>query len=249
MSSLTKQEFRFLEESCRFITGETEVEDTISLHDLIHNGSIDYLEKVKNVLGTDELDVAASLLMKRLGFLTVNYLLSMSAFNKTIKVDSAEIWIDSFVENNSWLPKLRYTNVEAVVAPADDREAWRLSHFDELFGGIITPLINRMAKETKVSRQTLWENIMLYVYWMYESILPNLDIEAPNQEEDFASLRKANPAIFGMRRNPAATFYKPKTYVEQHQAEIRVRTTCCYYYKTTSEGTRCSTCPLDCKIN
>jgi hypothetical protein len=98
MGTLTKQEFRFLEESCRFVAGETEVEDTISLHSLIHDGTETYLLKVQDALGTDEMDVAASLLMKRLGFLAVNCLLSMSAFNKTLKVDPSTIWIDCYVE-------------------------------------------------------------------------------------------------------------------------------------------------------
>ncbi|KMJ58882.1 hypothetical protein AB685_07335 [Bacillus sp. LL01] len=249
MSTLTKQEFRFLEESCRFVAGEAQVEDTVSLHSLIHDGTEAYLMKVQHALGTDEMDVAASLLMKRLGFLAVNCLLSMTAFNKTLKVDPSTIWIDSYVENDIWLPKLRYTEVQAVeVTSFENREAWRQRHFEELFGGIFAPLINRMAKEAKVSRQTLWENVMLYIYWMYESILPNLEMDTPDQEEDFASLLKADPVVFGLKRNPSAAFYKPKTFVEQHQAEIRVRTTCCYYYKTNSEGSRCSTCPLNCKV-
>ncbi|MCM3618911.1 (2Fe-2S)-binding protein [Sutcliffiella horikoshii] len=249
MSTLTQQEFRFLEESCRFVAGEAEVEDTISLHSLIHDGTEEYLLKVQDALGTDEMDVAASLLMKRLGFLAVNCLLSMSAFNKTLKVDPSTIWIDSCIENDIWLPKLRYTKVQALEAGTFEiREAWRQHHFEELFGGIFSPLINRMAKEAKVSRQTLWENVVLYVYWMYESILPNLEMDMPYQEEDFSSLLEADPAYFGMRRNPAATFYKPKTFVEKHQAEMRVRTTCCYYYKTNSEGSRCSTCPLNCNM-
>lgn len=249
MGTLTKQEFRFLEESCRFVAGEAEVEDTISLHSLIHDGTEAYLLKVQEALGTDEMDVAASLLMKRLGFLAVNCLLSMSAFNKTLKVDPSTIWIDSYVENDVWLPKLRYTKVQAVEVTAyNTREEWRVQHFKELFHDLFAPLIQRMSKVAKVSRQTLWENIVLYIYWMYESILPNIELDTPYQEEDFKSLLEANPALFGMKRNPAATFYNPKTFVEQHQAEMRMRTTCCYYYKTNSEGARCSTCPLNCNV-
>ncbi|MCG1021703.1 IucA/IucC family C-terminal-domain containing protein [Sutcliffiella horikoshii] len=249
MGTLTKQEFRFLEESCRFVAGEAEVEDTISLHSLIHDGTEAYLLKVQEALGTDEMDVAASLLMKRLGFLAVNCLLSMSAFNKTLKVDPSTIWIDSYVENDVWLPKLRYTKVQAVEVTAyNTREEWRVQHFKELFHDLFAPLIQRLSKVAKVSRQTLWENIVLYIYWMYESILPNIELDTPYQEEDFKSLLEADPALFGMKRNPAATFYKPKTFVEQHQAEMRMRTTCCYYYKTNSEGARCSTCPLNCNV-
>ncbi|QFT90504.1 Ferric iron reductase FhuF-like transporter [Bacillus sp. THAF10] len=249
ISTLTKQEFRFLEESCRFVAGDAKVEETISLSTLIHEGTVVYLNKVKLSLGTNDLDVAASLLMKRLGFLAVNCLVTMTVFNKTMKLNAKDIWIDSYVENDIWLPKLRYTNLLVEEAPSHNREGWRQRHFEALFGGIFTPLINRMAQEAKVSRQTLWENVMLYVYWMYESVLPNLELDAPYQEEDFTSLCQANPSIFGMRRNPAATFYKPKTFVEKHQTHIRVRTTCCYYYKTTEEGTKCSTCPLNCEKN
>jgi ferric iron reductase protein FhuF len=248
MSTLTQQEFRFLEESCRFTAGEAEVDETVSISMLINNGTKEYLEKVQEDLGTDEMDVAASLLMKRLGFLAVNCLFSMTAFNKALKMDPSAIWIDSYVENGIWLPKLRYKEVHVTEAPECNREEWRQHHYKELFGGIITPLIDRMAKEAKVSRQTLWENVMVYVYWLYETVLQKLEINEAELEEDFASLRAADPSFFGMNRNPAAAFYKPKTFVERHQAEIRVRSTCCYYYKTNEAGTRCSTCPLDCKV-
>jgi ferric iron reductase protein FhuF len=107
--------------------------------------------------------------------------------------------------------------------------------------------MEQVAKEAKISRQTLWENVMLYVYWLYETVLPKLG-ETEFADEDFQALLDAPASFFGMNRNPAATFYSEKVYVEKHQATMRVRKTCCFYYQTNSSGARCSTCPLECRV-
>ncbi|MBM7618182.1 ferric iron reductase protein FhuF [Bacillus tianshenii] len=246
--SLNHAEQRFLEENGRLVVGSASSQNSVKLASLLEEGAVcSYLATIREDLGTDKNDVAASLLMKRLGFLAVNCLMSMSAYNKTFKIDSGNIWIDSSMDNGTWLPKIRFSVLEVEAAPAIDRNDWRTRHFYSLFKGLYMPLIERIAKDAKVSRQTLWENVMLYVYWLYETILPKIG-ETKYAEEDFLALLEAPASFFGMNRNPAASFYSDKIYVEKQQAEIRVRSTCCFYYQANASGSRCSTCPLECKV-
>ncbi|WP_078379068.1 IucA/IucC family C-terminal-domain containing protein [Sutcliffiella halmapala] len=245
-SVLTKDELSFLQENGRFAVGADFKGETVQLSALIENGTLDYLKSIQAALHAEKNDVTGSLLMKRLAFLAVNCLFSMTAFNKAIDVKPENIWIDSTVNNDIWLPKIRFKELKVVEAPSENREAWRKEIFVQLFQEVYAPLIEQLKKDAKVSRQTLWENVMLYIYWLYETVLPKLE-QSTYLEEDFQSLLKASPHMFEMKRNPASQFYKEKTFVQKHQAEIRVRTTCCFYYRANDAGAHCSTCPLDCK--
>lgn len=245
---LRHTEQRFLEENGRLVVGRSSSPNSVKLASLLEEGAVcAYLDTIREDLGTDKNDVAASMMLKRLGFLAVNCLLSMSAFNKTLKIDPENIWLDSFYDKGTWLPKIRFYEIEMEEAPSEGRSDWRTRHFNSLFQGLFVPLIEQVAKEAKVSRQTLWENVMLYVYWLYETILPKLDV-TEHATEDFQALLDAPSSLFGMNRNPAVTFYSEKVFVEKHQANIRVRKTCCFYYQTNTSGARCSTCPLECKV-
>ncbi|MGM0836172.1 MAG: IucA/IucC family C-terminal-domain containing protein [Bacillota bacterium] len=247
-TSLTQAEQRFLEENGRLVLGQSSSRNSVKLALLLEEGAVcSYLDTIREDLGTDKNDVAASLLMKRLGFLAVNCFMSMSAYDKTFKIDPENIWLDSFYDKGAWLPKIRFSYLEVETAPSLDRSSWRTRHFSSLFQGLFDPLIERVAKEAKISRQTLWENVMLYVYWLYETVLPKLDV-TEHAIEDFQALLDAPASLFGMNRNPATTFYSEKVFVEKHQAKIRVRKTCCFYYQTNTSAARCSTCPLECKV-
>lgn len=247
-NTLTKKELVFLEENGRLLVGEPIDTNTIQLSYLIENEASTYFTSIQEALGYQKNDVTASMFMKRLGFLAVNCFFSMTAFNKALIVHPENIWIDSCFEKDVWLPKIRFCKLEVEEAPLENREAWREKHFKRLFFDLYVPLIKRVSKDAKISRQTLWENVMLYIYWLYETVLPKLNV-ATNLKEDFQSLLEAPSFLFGMNRNPASYFYNEKVFIEKHQAEMRVRTTCCYYYQTNKEGARCSTCPLDCKVN
>jgi ferric iron reductase protein FhuF len=247
-TSLTHTEQRFLEENGRLVVGDSSARESVKLSSLLEEGAVcAYLDKRQEDLGTDKNDVAASLLLKRLGFLAVNCLLSMSTYDKTFKINPERIWLDSSYDKGIWLPKIRFNELEVDAAPLIGRSEWRTRHFTSLFQGLYVPLIERVAKEAKISRQTLWENVMLYVYWLYETVLPKLEV-TEHATEDFKALLEAPASLFEMNRNPAATFYSEKVYVEKHQAKIRVRKTCCFYYQTNTSGARCSTCPLECKV-
>ncbi|WP_223701407.1 IucA/IucC family C-terminal-domain containing protein [Sutcliffiella deserti] len=246
--NLTITEQDFLKDNCRLTVGEQVNKPTISLSSLIEHGTKDYLSSIQGALGANQLDVAASLLMKRLGFIAVNCFYSMTAFDKALKVAPENIWIDSSFEKKVWLPKIRFYQLKAVEPMFGERDKWREATFKQLFQTVYAPLIEQLAKDAKVSRQTLWENVMLYIYWLYETVLPKMNVTT-NLQEDFQSLLQAPPSIFNMNRNPAAFFYKEKTFVKKHQTDLRVRTTCCFYYKANKEGSHCSTCPLECKGN
>ncbi|CEG28843.1 IucA/IucC family C-terminal-domain containing protein [Bacillus sp. B-jedd] len=106
-----------------------------------------------------------------------------------------------------------------------------------LFAGHINPLVNRLAKVSGVSKLILWENIGVYIMWLYETVLEN------DRELDFI-FNEAGGELFGSyHRNPMKKFYTGKTYVDDLDEMVRIRQTCCFSYLTGEKAARCKTCP------
>jgi ferric iron reductase protein FhuF len=209
-----------------------------------------YLEAVQQKIAAPKAMTAASMLMKRYSFLVVMTLYAMSIWDKRLHIQLENVWLETDDESENWLPTFRFDKLEC--NPVDsDRLIWRSETIQILFANHIDPLIEMLSKTTKLAKLTLWENVAIYVFWLYETLL---------EDEKFAEMREklledfhfvvqgAKGELFGRyHKNPLSRFWKEKTYSSIHQKEIRVRTTCCLYYQTTKDGSRCQTCPLQCK--
>ncbi|MDX5474851.1 MAG: (2Fe-2S)-binding protein [Bacillaceae bacterium] len=235
MNTAMKENLFILEEKFRFTkegTGPT-------LSSLL-NGEMDsYLQTIQPYVNAPNKKVAASLLVKRLSFLAVNVLYVMSVTNKKIEINPDHIQIVSHFDGDTWLPKFRFESLR--ITSIEDREWERKKVLEQLFKEIFTPIINMLSKEAKVPRTTLWENVMIYIYWLYESVIPET-------HGDFQALLEADGSLFDMNHNVAATSYSTKKYVKPIDATVRVRKTCCFYYETNEKASHCKTCPLRCNV-
>lgn len=235
MNTAMKENLSILEEKFRFTkegTGPT-------LSSLL-NGEMDsYLQTIQPYVNAPNKKVAASLLVKRLSFLAVNVLYVMSVTNKKIEINPDHIQIVSHFDGDTWLPKFRFEPLR--ITSIEDREWERKKVLEQLFKEIFTPIINMLSKKAKVPRTTLWENVMIYIYWLYESVL-----QEPH--DDFRALLEADGELFDMNHNVATTFYSAKRYVKPIDATVRVRKTCCFYYETNEKKAHCKTCPLRCNV-
>ena len=86
---------------------------------------------------------------------------------------------------------------------------------------------------TKQSKLILWDNIAIYLFWLYETVLPKnrrtqkYRIE-PKEDFDYL-ISEAPETLFGNEHtNPIKRYYHKKVYIEDLQEEVRVRTTCCF---------------------
>ncbi|MDA6131078.1 ferric iron reductase, partial [Escherichia coli] len=93
----------------------------------------------------------------------------------------------------------------------EEREKWREDALRTLFNGHIFPVLNGIANEANVSKLILWENIAIYLFWLYEKILP-LETHSERAAEDFEfNLEKASGNLFGCEKtNPLKKFDSTK---------------------------------------
>ena len=235
MITSMKEELAILEEKFRFTkegTGPT-------ICSLLNGEMESYLQTIQPYVNAPNKKVTASLLVKRVSFLAVNVLYILSVTNKKIELNPDHIQLVSHFDGDTWLPKFRFEPLR--MSSIENRDGERKEVFEQLFKGVLTPFINKLSKIAKVPRTTLWENVMIYIYWLYESIIPET-------HSDFQALLEADGNLFDMNHNVAAASYSAKRYVKPIEATVRVRKTCCFYYETNEKASHCKTCPLRCNV-
>jgi ferric iron reductase protein FhuF len=209
-----------------------------------------YLRMVQQKMDIPNLPTTASMLMKRYSFLVVMTLYAMSVWDKRLHIQPENVWLETDDESEKWLPTFRLDKLECSQLDSD-RQQWRCETIRILFANHIHPLIELLFQTTKLSKLILWENVAIYVFWLYETLLADEQYTHMTEKllEDFHFvIQEARGELFGgYQNNPLSRFWKDKTYSIPHQKNIRIRTTCCLYYQTTKDGSRCLSCPLLCK--
>jgi len=202
-------------------------------------------EDLQKKLNSDKHQVLGSMLVKRYAFLAALVLYSLSVFNKGLNssIDNLSLYTEE--DDPIWLPSFHFTNLE-VTTPASNRNEWRDKVLEALFKQNIAHMVATISRVTRISKVILWENVAIYIFWMYESTLedPNITEEIKARiEEDFSYVvSEAAPALFGVKvKNPIAPFFHKK------QNNVRKRSTCCLFYLTSKNDDRCNTCPIECK--
>ncbi|WP_243387784.1 siderophore-iron reductase FhuF [Bacillus kexueae] len=247
MSTLTIEQWQLLQSfGLTFETVESEL--SIESIDLLDEQRLNaYLERIKSPLSANKISVCGSLLIKRYGVLAAIGLYSMSMWNKVLNVELTNVSIQSHHQNGVWSPKLHLKTL-TVEELEGNREEKRTEWIIRLFKKHIDPLISAVSKIAKVSPRILWENVAVYILWMYESIpIEQLSCNLKKRvTDDFLFVvEQARGDMFGQYdHNPLTPFAQPKRFNEQVGKEIRMRKTCCLYYKTNDEQIRCQTCPV-----
>jgi ferric iron reductase protein FhuF len=202
-----------------------------------------FMPHLAEAIGAPSEKTAASIFMKRYAFIAVLALFSMSVANKKINVSIENIEMEDAKQGKDWLPGLKLKNLAIEDWNGEDRDTWRKTVYQDLFAKNLFPLIDQLEKYYNLSRLILWENIAVYLFWLYETELK--DNNHPNIKDDFRFLIfEAEGKLFGpYNNNPLKKYYNDKQYVEEFQEEIRTRKTCCFTYQLKSRPSRCKTCP------
>lgn len=204
------------------------------------------LETLGPVLRSPTTAITASLLSKRLSFLaTAACLYAMSACDKGLLLSPDNCLIEYGHDDGRWTSSMPLHDMTPFGYAPGERHAWRNGIVRTLFAGLLAPLWQTLARSGGVSSRILWENTAVRVYSLYERRLAALD-EPAAQARCAADcdwlLNDAEPALFGLDFNPLRHFRRPPTRIEGR--DIRLRRTCCFYYKTCEPVTYCGTCPL-----
>ncbi|MEK4230820.1 IucA/IucC family C-terminal-domain containing protein [Solibacillus sp. FSL H8-0538] len=200
----------------------------------------EYIVALQRNIGATNIKVAASIFIKRYAFLSVIYLYTMTN-NKRLNISFDNVSLETKDSNEIWLPFFYFHHLE-VQALEGNRQEWRASCIELLFKEHISPILDILSNVTKVSKLVLWENIAVYIFWLYETVILEEEISrniVKRAQEDFQYIISSpSSKLFGdYSENPLARYYKGEV-----RTICRNRITCCYSHLTKSQK-YCKTCP------
>ncbi|MCM3099308.1 IucA/IucC family C-terminal-domain containing protein [Priestia megaterium] len=207
---------------------------------------------IQQTMEVANLRAAASMLAKRYSFVAVAALYSFIVFQKKINASTKNVSLHTEDAETMWLPKVFISEIETIEVTEDNRKILLDELLDELFAHQIEPIWSALRKVTKISKLTLWENVAVYIHWLYDLLLANEEIDNVEVQKVLRYvLEEAEGHQFGSyHHNPFARYSSLPQYVEKvekQKQEVRVRQTCCLSYQTGAKETYCRTCPVICK--
>ncbi|OLO36207.1 iron reductase [Priestia megaterium] len=207
---------------------------------------------IQQTMEVANLRAAASMLAKRYSFVAVAALYSFIVFQKKINASTKNVSLHTEDAETMWLPKVFISEIETIEVTEDNRKILLDELLDELFAHQIEPIWSALRKVTKISKLTLWENVAVYIHWLYDLLLANEEIDNVEVQKVLRYvLEEAEGHQFGSyHHNPLARYSSLPQYVEkveEQKQEVRVRQTCCLSYQTGAKETYCRTCPVICK--
>lgn len=206
------------------------------------------LKKIMPELGAANLKITASLVIKRIAFLTLApTLFAMSRYHLDLNMSIENCVFEYPLKNKIWQSQMPLMSFElSLYKPEQDRNAWREEILKNAFANHLSLLVEQFHRVTRVSKRILWENVAIRVFSIYERRILNAipDNLLPQAQQDFLWLIDAkNHALFATDHNPIAEFYSAKIPSPTATENIRVRSTCCFYFKATEPSEHCSICP------
>ncbi|WP_180953718.1 (2Fe-2S)-binding protein [Bacillus sp. T33-2] len=205
-----------------------------------------FLSNIKSELQAPDLKVAASVFSKRFAFVAVIQLYAMTVWNKRLIFTLDTLELTHRKDQGQWLPEYSVGSLEAEPVADMDREKWRDAALEHLFKETILPVLDSLSKTAKISKLILWENIAVYMFWLYRTILADKDDSQIADDFDYI-VNSAPGKLFGnYNSNPLKKFNSKEVYVEAHKEFVRIRKTCCFSYQLGEKQTYCKTCPRSC---
>ncbi|GIN20740.1 IucA/IucC family C-terminal-domain containing protein [Siminovitchia fordii] len=229
---LSHQEIQKLKEYRLAVADASESVDYASLLDEKRLPA--FLAWLTGRIGAPNACVTSSILTKRMGFYAVIHLYAMTALEKKLNVNLQGLKLVDQSGDGLWIPDFFLGDVEAL-EPREDHNEWRAAVIEGLFAHCITPLIQLLKEQTRLSEKVMWENVAIYIHWIYEKLI---DGEFRNRAiaDYYYLLYEAPGKLFGpYEENPLTSFAK----------SAGGRKTCCLSYMLRKQEKRtCSPCPL-----
>ncbi|MED1467274.1 siderophore-iron reductase FhuF [Bacillus salipaludis] len=202
-----------------------------------------FMGNLSNIIKAPSEKVAVSIFIKRYAFVAVMSLYAMTVWNKKIDLSLDKLTMEIPEQGNDWLPSFSLKEVTMQDWNGTNRMEWRKRVFHDLFAENIFLLIEKFEKTFKISRLVLWENISVYLFWLYETELKDMSIHHITEDFHFL-IFEAEGHLFGRYKgNPLQKYYCEKTYDADKDEELRIRKTCCFNYQLQGNSKRCKTCP------
>jgi ferric iron reductase protein FhuF len=246
-STLKPEELEYLKAHFRYTSSAANEFESINASQLTNN---DYLlallEQLTVRFKSPNKMVTASQFSKKYGYLVlIPALYSMTIYNKGLDPSLPNLSIEWNNQDALSLPCLRLAK-ESVSIPFGDRGQWREAMVQSIFRENLSNVLRSFSQAASLPLSILWENVAVYVYWLYEKRIKE---NASEQEKtrifsDFYYLiHEADGDVFGETENPLKKYYVEMCDKPFSAEPIRIRRTCCFYYALAPNGECCLTCP------
>ncbi|MBM7569730.1 (2Fe-2S)-binding protein [Aquibacillus albus] len=243
---LISREIDYLVEHFRILTESKDEETKFPLAKLKDESFLkEYLCQLTQEFNTDKIFVSASQFMKRIGYvLVVPTLYTMTVHNKNINIKETNSYLIPRRQNEIWMPHLLVDPNYIETCTMSERRKWRDQVVNDLFR-LIAQIIANVSSVSNVPNPILWENVAVYIFWLYEK---RLQLESTVNDNvisgDFDYIIHHVPVdVFDQSYHPLLRFYQSKHVLSDTGDQLRMRRTCCFYYETNSNGGFCKNCP------
>ncbi|MEW9502520.1 iron reductase [Jeotgalibacillus marinus] len=250
MNSFTHEELKVLEKKYRLTVKTKPSVLSIPTVDLLDEQQLyTFLVHLKEKIKSANVMVAASLFVKRYSFAILIALYSMSALNKRVDFSINNISVETLEESDVlWLPSFKLDNLVIEEASDLNRLKWRDDILKQVFADHVDLLFTQINRTTKLSKKIMWENLYIYIRWMYQNLLDDSQFSGFHHTiaNDFHYiLKKATSSLFGSYdQNPFLIYNNSKQHIEQNNQTVLKRTTCCYSYLVGDKDNFCKICPI-----
>ncbi|WP_430483020.1 siderophore-iron reductase FhuF [Rossellomorea marisflavi] len=218
-------------------------EDGTDVASLLDPAELDlYISSRLHMIGTEDCMAAASIFMKRYAFTAAMALMAMTCWNRKMDVNPENMILVDHMKSGLWLPRVHMKNVGMEAFHSNEEKR---TYLQNLFQNTIVPIIQAVNSTFNVPEMILWENVAVYIYWVYETddFFMGEGNESDREEDFRMILSEENAHWFGTcRKNPLNRFFREKSPVDGEM--IRVRKTCCFSYRLDGATGKCITCPL-----
>ncbi|XID94696.1 IucA/IucC family C-terminal-domain containing protein [Paenibacillaceae bacterium WGS1546] len=245
-SFLTSDAWKELSGDYGLATGEVSAPSikSLALSELLKEGTCRaYMEWLMEHIGSPNVSVASSMLVKRVASLLVAPVLSaMTYYNRGIgiELEHCRLFHPDASAVGTAFPFMSLSDARVTTPETGNREEWRAVVVRQLFAERLTPLMKTIATAGSLSMAILWENVMARIVPVYVAN-ENQDGELGQRiQDDFLFMTKGcSGELFGMRKNPLGS-------LTELDESLRVtgrtrRLTCCLYYQMAPEY--CLKCP------
>lgn len=240
VAGLSRDQWRILE-NYRFTVHDGE--DGTDVASILDPAELDvYISNRLHLIGTEDRTAAASIFMKRYAFTAAMALMAMTCWNRKMDVNPKNMVLVDHMKSGLWLPHVHLKNADMETFHSiEDKRTYTQALFNET----IVPVIKAAKSSFNVPEMILWENVAVYIYWIYETDdFFTGERNGADRDEDFRMLLSEEHAHwFGTcRKNPLNRFFGEKSPVDGEL--VRVRKTCCFSYRVGGVAGKCITCPL-----
>lgn len=127
------------------------------------------LSFIQDKIEAPNLRVVASIFAKRLGFVAAGCLYAFSVCQKRVDVQRLSLQAEC-EDDGLWLPQVYYPEQAITQVDVANRNEERKEIVTELLSEGFESIWNPLNQYTGISKRVLWENIAVYLLWLYDQL-------------------------------------------------------------------------------